>query len=441
MAERMGPVKRLLIATALLGLLAGNAAAADFDQLGRTFTDELLTRAFDKVIEQFDSRMAAGLPREKLTALADGLNAQAGAFKAVESVNVEDLSTQNLHRVFLILAFEKGRLLETVVFNDDSKVVGLFFTPAPPPASALWIAPPYVDPAAFSEKDVEVGDLRLPGTLALPNGRGPFPAVVLVHGSGPEDRDETVGGVKVFKDLAEGLASNGVAVIRYDKRTLAARGPIATVQDEVIDDVLAAVRRLREEPGVAAARVFVVGHSLGAMLAPRIAAAAATAANGAPLAGIVVMAGPTRPVAEVALEQVRKLLGEHSPQAVATEESLKQIQSPELKPDSTVSFLGGRTPGSYWLDLRAYDPASTAAALKMPILVMQGLRDYQVTSDDFDGWKRALGGKPNATLKPYPSLNHLFVTGNGPSRPEEYLEPGHVDEQVVRDMAAWITSH
>src|SRR5262249_29401225 len=158
------------------------------------------------------------------------------------------------------------------------RIAGLRFRPPAAPA-APYSPPAYVTPASYTETEFTVGsgDWPLPGTLEMPVGAGPFPALVLVQGSGPNDRDETLFGNKPFKDLALGLASRGVAVLRYDKRTKVYQAKLAgvpglTVTEEVVEDALAAVKTLRAQPRIDPARVFVLGHSLGGMLIPRIAA-------------------------------------------------------------------------------------------------------------------------------------------------------------------------
>ena len=109
-------------------------------------------------------------------------------------------------------------------------------------------APPYAEPTSFHSEDVTVGTYKLPGTLTIPKGKGPFPAVVLVQGSGPNDRDETVGANHPFADIAEGLSSRGIVALRYDKRSYAYRdldSKKATVDDEILQDAIAAVRLLQ----------------------------------------------------------------------------------------------------------------------------------------------------------------------------------------------------
>jgi len=147
--------------------------------------------------------------------------------------------------------FENQELTVRVVFNDGLQVSGFFFRPPEPPP---YEAPGYVDTGSFSEVDVAVGEepWELPGVLSVPTGDGPFPVVVLVHGSGPNDRDETLGGNRPFRDLAWGLASAGVAVLRYDKRTRVygtSLPPEIGLEEEVIEDALSALAAVKKMKG------------------------------------------------------------------------------------------------------------------------------------------------------------------------------------------------
>jgi dienelactone hydrolase len=276
-------------------------------------------------------------------------------------------------------------------------------------------------------------------------GNGPFPAVVLVQGSGPEDQDETIGPNKPFKDLAWGLASRGIVVFRYTKRTQkytvqSSDDPMRlTVEDETISDARAAVALMVKQPNVNPKQVFLLGHSLGAYLAPRI------ATGDAEIAGIVMLAANARPLEKVVLEQIHYLAAMNGTPTEteqkkidAAEDGAKQIESPNLKPDDKIEFLGARMYGAYWLDLRGYDPLKTAAKLKIPIFILQGGRDYQVTPSNFQAWSDALSNDKNVTLHTYPDLDHLFIHGTGASKPTDYARLGHVSPEVVEDIATFI---
>ncbi|WP_427889932.1 alpha/beta hydrolase family protein [Kribbella sp. GL6] len=297
-----------------------------------------------------------------------------------------------------------------------------------------WTPPPYADPATFTERDItlDADGRTVPGTLTLPaepTGRG----VVLLTGGGPWDRDETSGPNKPLKDLAWGLATHGVAVLRFDKitsnRPEAMAAPGYTMTSEYVPHGLAAVRLLAEHVD----QVVLAGHSMGGKIAPRI-------ATEEPLvAGVVIMAGDTQPMQYGAVRVMRHL-ARTNPEAVppGTVELFERqaIAADTVTPDTPASDLPFGMPASFWLDQRAYDPVATAAKLDVPILVLQGGRDYQVTvADDLPGWRTGL---PDATIKVLDEDNHLFFRGTGPSTMADYQLPGNLDPAVVTIITDWL---
>lgn len=440
----------IILLTALLfipcaAIAFGQNAATDYEALARTITTDLAAQRYDQVVARFSPAVAQVLDAPKLAASWEGVVGQFGAFNSIESVKQEEKN--GAHVVYLTCSFARGKLVLILAFDASGRVVA--FTSMPAESAESWKPPAYAKPEAFTERAITVttDSWELPGTLTVPAGTGPFPAVVLVHGSGPNDQDEGIGPNKMFKDLAWGLASRGVAVLRYEKRTHkygARSGPdpqTLTLADETINDARSAVVLLAATPGINPKRIFVAGHSLGAFVSPRI------ASGDAKVAGVILLAGNTRPTEELIVDQVRHLVSLNGPvtpagekQIEAAEKSAREFSNPDLKPGMTVNLLGAMLPASYVLDLRNYKPGETAAALKIPILVMQGERDYQVRVADFEGWKKALSGHTNATFKLYPTLNHHFMPGTGPSSGAEYLKPNHVLEQVINDIADWITA-
>jgi dienelactone hydrolase len=401
--------------------------------------DALLVRDFAKVTAQFDDTLKAALPGGALGSRWDNTVAQVGNL-VMRRPGVEQRRGA-VTFVVIGLQFEKATLDVTIAFTESGQISGMQIRPP----AATWSPPPYATAAAFTERDVTVGkgEWALPGTLALPVGASKVPALVLVHGSGPNDRDESLGPNKTFKDLAFGLASRGIAVLRYDKRSLVHGPKLAamtnpTVKEEVIDDVLAAVALLRSDPAIDPDRIFVLGHSLGGMLIPRIGAADPK------LAGLITMAGAVRPIDQMIAEQLQYLAeadGVVTPaeqQGIAEAKralaTLATLTADDLKSPRAVASA----PVSYWLDLRGYDPPAVAAKLPHRMLILQGARDYQVTTVDFERWKSGLSGKKNVEFHLYPALNHPFIPGTGKSLPAEYQVPGHVPIEVITDIAAWI---
>jgi hypothetical protein len=318
-----------------------------------------------------------------------------------------------------------------VSWNAAGKIQGTWFRP-PEPKAVTYETPSYSRPDSFTSRDITVGsdEWKLPGTLTIPNGVGPWPALVLVHGSGPNGRDETVGGVSVFRDLAEGLATRGIAVLRYDKRTKvypqqSASDPDFTMTRETVEDAVRAAALLRKQGGIDARRIFVLGHSQGGYMMPRIMQADPG------LAGVIVMAGNVRPLQDLIVEQFEYLFSLEPKITTAQQASLESIRR-----DPWVALPGATA--KYKADLKDYNPAALAASSTVPMLILQGERDYQVRMKDFDLWKAGLAHKSHVTLRSYPKLNHLFVAGEGKSTPEEYEKPGHVSGEVIDEIATWV---
>ena len=290
-------------------------------------------------------------------------------------------------------------------------------------------------------------DYPLNGLLTLPEDlSSPVPAVVMVHGSGPSNMDEKVMKLTPFKDLAEGLAKHGIASLRYDKRTFAYARKMAkerpSVMTETIDDALLAIALLKKDPRIDPDRVFILGHSMGAMLAPRI------DAEGGDVKGFVLMAGTPYRLEEVVLRQLKQTGGSKSALKwiVGLEfryfakkfASLYQMSDEEAKKKRFAGNLslfyfkemGRRTAADYLMDT------------DKPALIMQGGRDFQVlAADDFERFRELLSDRKNTVFKLYPALNHVFVNAiydDILKASKEYRVERHIGEDVICDIASFI---
>jgi dienelactone hydrolase len=421
-------------------VLAQQASKDDLVTLAKQFIDLLAKEDFAAAVKNYDETMTKVFPETKTRETWQTLNAQVGAFK--RQIGTRTAKLGNFDIIFVTCEFERATLDAKVVFNEKKQIAGLGFVPVDQSKPATPAAEDQ-KPASIVERDVTVGtgEWALPGTLTLPKGDGKFAAVVLVHGSGPNDRDETIMENKPFRDLAWGLAERGIAVLRYDKRTkvhgkeiVALKGNF-TVNEETVDDALLAVALLKKEPQINAKKIFVLGHSLGGMMAPRI------GKRDAEIAGLIILAGLTRPLEDTIVEQITYI---SSVDGSISEEEQKRIDSlkqqvakvKELTPDSKEFAMG--VPAAYWLDLRGYYPPEVAKTLKQPMLILQGEKDYQVTMKDLENWKAALSSRKDVIFKSYPKLFHLFIETEDKPAPSNYDKAGHVAPYVIDDIANWI---
>ena len=425
--------------TLLIALVMPPLQAADKpEQVAIRLLDRLDAGDYTAAEASFSTAMAAAVPADKLKLVWESLPAQAGK---LEARGTPVISTQgDVTLVTVPLRHAKAALLAKVAVDGEGRIAGFLIQPAPPPPADAPAAS-----ASFIERDLSVGqgDRALPGTLTLPKNAStdsPVPAVVLVHGSGPNDRDETIGPNRPFLDIARGLAERGIASLRYEKRTRAHPQEFANVDfdvdDETTDDAVAALATLADVSGIDAKRVYIFGHSQGGMLAPRIAARSGNAA------GLIMLSAPARRLLDLLPEQHRYLFNADGTIVPAEQELLDELDRKITAVRSTAQVEAKDTPlglpAHYWRDIESIDPVADALASDLPMLLLQGERDFQVVDADWKLWTQALRNEPRATLKRYPTLNHLGIAGEGPGSMAEYNQPGHVDVALIADTARWI---
>jgi len=296
------------------------------------------------------------------------------------------------------------------------------------------------------ELNLPVPSLReLPGILTVPRGEGPFPAIVLLQGSGPSDKDESIGNLKPFRDLAEGLSARGVAVYRFDKRTYVYGAELMSkkdisLEDETIEDAVNAVQLLARQDRIDPKRIYVLGHSLGGNAVPAIAGKLKQSPVNA--RGYIMMAASPRPLDVLMREQydyLYSLLPEITEEQQAEKDALfaelDRLQNLDsMTEDDTVAGVYA----SYWKWLAAYDILQTAEEITEPVLLLQGEEDYQVTMTDFAIWQEAFGEKANWQMISYPGLTHLFMPGQKSEGSAAYTREARVDEQVIQDIAGFV---
>jgi dienelactone hydrolase len=420
---------------------SGHAAAIDAAAIATRVVELLRNGRFAEIERLFAPPMRAVVSAETLRIGWENEIGKSGPVSAIREPASEPVKA-GLVRVSVPVTCERGALIVVMSVDNAGALQGLRISSA---ETTSWTPPPYANRKRFEEREVTIGSgaLAVPGALSLPHGRGPRPGVVLLSGGGPFDRDETSGPNKPLKDLAWGLASRGVAVVRFDKVTYThasqvASAPDFTMTEEYAPHAVAAVHLLQSQPTVDPARIFILGHSMGGRVAPRVAIAEPS------VAGLILLAADAQPMQQAAIRVGRYLASLNpDPSAEAAVAAITRqaarVESLDLEPATPASELPFGLSGAYWLDLRSYDPVSTAAGLDKPMLVLQGGRDYQVTvEDDLSRWKTGLGLRPDVTIRVYKADNHLFFPGADPSTPAEYAQAHQVDPVVVADIAAWL---
>jgi len=415
--------------------------------------DSLDAGEFENSRKNFDEKMSGALTAEQLKGMWESLPQQAG--KRIKTAPATSTRGNDSELVAIPMQYEKAWLELQVSCSADGQVNGLFVRPgkdpgtntAPSISEVAAGVPSYVDASKFTETELTIASagFDLPATLSMPTGDSAVAGVVLVHGSGPLDRDQSISGNKPFRDLAQGLASRGIAVLRYEKRSKAFpksfSDKVYTVREEVTEDAVSALKTLSAQKNIDSKRVYVIGHSQGAMLAPRIAEEVKS------LAGMVLLAAPARQLVDIIpfqLEYLAGLDGTVDEQEAArlkmfgtTMERIRAL-TPADQEDKTL-HMG--VPAAYWIDLASYKPIETAASIAIPLLLIQGEGDYQVTmKEDFQPWVKALETNAWFTAKSFPGIGHLYTPSGNPPSPADYGHAGNVAKPVIEAIATWIDS-
>jgi len=408
-------------------------------EISNEFLGYLSQKDFETSFTYFSYELKNALPLDDFEDTWNIITNTYGDFISV--VNISYSYEDGYDIVRLNCTFDKGYIiLLRFVFDTDEKISGFWADDFKPINS--YIEPDYANIESFSEYDVQVGsEWELPATISIPNGQGTYPAIILVHGSGPNDKDETIGANKPFKDIAWGLATKGFIVLRYDKRTKIYPEEIAsdknfTPKEEVIDDAIEAVKLLQNYEEVDQSNIYILGHSFGAMLAPKI----ATLNDN--ISGAILLASPARPLEDLIYNQTKYLAeldGNIDEDEQAAIDIIKGVKDKIKKLNITDDEVVLSIYKPYWEYLHSYDQVQATDDLEIPILLCQGKRDYQVTyEDDFAIWNETLIDNVNVNLNTYESLNHLFISGEGTPTNTEYMIAGHVSEDVIDDIFNWI---
>ncbi|WP_312642841.1 DUF3887 domain-containing protein [Hydrogenoanaerobacterium sp.] len=438
-----------MILAALLTIGMAACGSASFDeqairQIASQSVDEIVAGDYDKVVAKMSTACAAKLPAETLRQAWGLVTTPVGTF--VKQTGAEVKVEGSKATVIVTSEYTSKELVATFTFNRKNQIEGLWIN------YGKVIEQPLENSEKFEEIRLEIGSgaTKLSGKLTLPKGVEKPPVVVMLQGSGSTDLDETVGKAanKPFRDIAHGLAEQGIASIRYNKRFFTYPeeaqnlANTLTVEDEVIKDATDAIELAEVDTRVDNNRIYLLGHSMGGMLAPKI------AYDNQTVRGIISMAGSLRGMEDILLDQNLAAINESN---ISESEKAKRVQALEKEykkikeltdADAKKSVTVFGQPASYWVSLNRAKGIAYAPNLNIPMLVLQGDADFQVSVEkDYQSWRDALAGKQNVTYWVYGGLNHLFMPTTGVKDTTDYDSPAHVEQKVIDDIAAWIKTH
>lgn len=415
-----------LVTSAFLFISLLSFAQNQHKETGEVFIKLLLQeKNYEKAYAFFDESVKSKISSALLKTTEQQLENQLGKFNNIIEINNENST------YFYYADFEKMKLDIKITFNETNKIMGFFFSPH---------REFNIKNLLGSDLNIKSDNITLKGTILIPEKNNLKKLVIFVHGSGPQDRDETIYENKPFKDIAESLYQKGIASYRFDKKTLTSPESFndkSTIDDEVTNDIVNIITYFKENDQYAAYEIILLGHSLGANLMPRI------AGKSAQISKLILLAGNARPLEKLIAEQYDYLYKQNpSPELQEAVNKIKEqitvLTSKSFNVNTPKEELPFNLSGYYWKSVLDYNPLKEVKNVKIPMLILQGERDYQVTMEDFELWKSTLKNNKKASFISYPTLNHLFMNGENASEPKEYMIKGNVDEKVINDIYNFI---
>ena len=446
-------------------LVLDNSVAAHYNVLIRrylTARETQWTMLVPQVLKSFPIKVTGGAEEE---VVLGGITRQALHLKAIGPMALAiDIWADRERQVLLKLAIPAQKYEVSLLLGpaapDTQHTSATPAVPATPAKAGAGDADATL-PAGIAARDVVFrnGDVQLAGTLTFPKPQVPrgsgaegtpaqtrrLPTAILVHGSGPQDRNENspVLATNIFRDIAHYLSARGVAVLRYDKRGIGQSTGNAeqTSMSDLVSDIKAAVAFVRSQPEVDPRRVVLIGHSEGGILAPMVAAADPE------IAGVILLAGAARPLDKIITDQVVYL----NRLAGATDQEVQEALNEQEKFYALVRSradwgeVGGQRVYLKWFrEHFQHDPSATIAQVKAPVLILQGEKDFQVPRGEAVALGEALdkAGHRDHKVVIFPNLDHLFMYVEGASTMESYLEKErHIEPVALQAIGDWLDEH
>ena len=427
----------LLVCIMNTGILAQDSTG--FSSSAQLVITSFQNRQFDKLNPMLDYEMNRILGTNGLEELWDACIMQFGPLLKIHESKAEQIDTLFITRTKV--EFEKKSWILKIVFNAQKSISGIFIEPLKMP----YESPAYADESLFYEYKKTLPDPKFPvdGLLSIPKKGKQIPAIIILAGSGPNDKDLVIGSKRIYKDLAWGIASQGVAVFRFDKRTFTygktlANDPNVSIDDEYSKDVLLAVNMLKAQAEIDPKQIYLFGHSLGGHILPYL------AANVKGIRGFIGFGANYSSLPELMAYQADFLaqdLPAHQQKAYLDLKQKALYARDRLSLNSCADSLPDGLSPIYLLSLNQAAPQNHLKSLgKKPFLFIQGTKDYQVPTSELAKWQEAVLKVKNAQVK-YVSLeniNHIGAEETGKMGPASYEKPGNVSPLLIHEIVKFV---
>ncbi|MGM0649040.1 MAG: alpha/beta fold hydrolase [Bacteroidota bacterium] len=405
--------------------------------------NNLLSGNFEAAVSSFDNGLKDDVDAEKLESMHKQYKESYG--EAAKRPKVLKTYYDNKHIVYQFLWYGDQSCKLRFETNND-KITA--FNMQMEAVTKGWSYPDYADRSDYKTYPelIQCESYALPGEIVMPVKDQHDKFVIFIHGSGPSDRDASVQGNRPFRDLAYGLAAKGIGSIRYEKNTYLFGTELAndkglTIWDETGKDVVSVVKYLQKFKSIEPENIVLVGHSQGAMMIPRI-------CDSIDVGAAVMIAGNARPLYELMYEQSEFLMGRdglddgEKRRLKMLKEQIDNLDKLRgMHPDSVDFALPFGLPAAYWKDLLEYDQRECLRNIDIPVFLIQGEGDYQVSMKDFRRFRRDLRRSDSDwKAKAYDKINHLLFKNKGKPSRSEYSRNENVDLVLIEDISTWIKS-
>ncbi len=394
-----------------------------------------------------EKRLNGLLEIDQMKEIWNQISSGIGEFKEIE-VDKYEVTSKEDEQIGTYIAiqqyakFSKMGVITTYYFAENGNLIGIFFN--------FYDIEENQDvlPEGIEEIAYTVGVNKTQNASLMKNeGKTSDTVVLLVAGSGPNDLDENIYGNKPFKDIAIGLAENGIDSFRFDKVTYAIQNgkyvpediKTFTVQDEYLVDVKEVTQLLKD---MGYEHIYLLGHSQGAMLAPRL-----YEDNDGVYDGLILMAGTPRTFTDIANDQATNQINSLDEEQKKAYDGYVEAETEKIEKLDTYTdeelFETAiyNLPAYYLKEMNSYDAGEIAKRIDKPFLVLQGTDDFQVFADiDYELWKEVLKDNSEAKFVLYDGLGHLFtkIPENATNSVTDYIPPQKMDSKVIEDIVNFI---